>query len=159
MMAGGGEGMVMKDQGTAGDERWKVVEAATRLFNATDNRDWSRVRDCFDESVLFDMSSLSGKEPAWVTPEFIISGWEEGLKDLSAVHHQIGNIMVEILGRTASLTCYGIAIHYLPNPSGRNTRTFVGSYDIRLVRKKGGWKISGFAYHSKFVLGNLNLGS
>ena len=149
----------MKDQATTEDNRWKVIEAVTRLFTATDNRDWTMVRDCFDESVLFDMSSLSGKEPAWVTPEFIISGWVEGLKDLSAVHHQIGNIIVQVRGRTASLTCYGIAIHYLPNPSGRNTRTFVGSYDIRLVRKKGGWKINGFEFHSKFVLGNLNLGS
>jgi hypothetical protein len=75
------------------------------------------------------------------------------------VHHQIGNIVVQVLGSTASLFCYGIAIHYLPSPSGRNTRTFVGSYDIRLVRKKGGWKIDGFSYHSKFVLGNLTLGS
>jgi len=105
------------------------------------------------------MGSLSGREPSWVTPEFIISGWEEGLKDLLAVHHQIGNSLVQVLGSTASLTCYGIAIHYLPNPSGRKTRTFVGSSDIRLVRKKGAWKIDGFAYHSKFVLGNLNLGS
>jgi hypothetical protein len=105
------------------------------------------------------MGSLSGREPSWVTPEFIISGWEEGLKDLLAVHHQIGNSLVQVLGSTASLTCFGIAIHYLPNPSGRNTRTFVGSYDIRLVRKKGAWKIDGFAYHSKFVLGNLDLGS
>jgi hypothetical protein len=149
----------MKDQAATEDERWNVVEAATRLFNATDKRDWSMVRDSFDDNVLFDMSSLSGKEPVWVTPEFIISGWEEGLKDLSAVHHQIGNILVKVLGRTASLTCYGIAIHYLPNPSGRNTRTFVGSYDIRLIRKKGEWKIAGFAYHSKFVLGDPDLGS
>lgn len=149
----------MKEKEPAEENRWNVIEAVIRLFTATDNRDWSRVRDCFDESVLFDMSSLSGREPSWVTPESIISGWEEGLKDLLAVHHQIGNSLVQVLGSTARLTCYGIAIHYLPNPSGRNSRTFVGSYDIRLVRKKGAWKIDGFAYHSKFVLGNLNLGS
>jgi hypothetical protein len=148
----------MQEKAPTEDVRWNVIEAATRLFVDTDNRDWALVRDCFDESVLFDMSSLSGKEPAWVTPEFIVSGWEEGLKELSAVHHQIGNIIVQVRGRTASLTCYGIAIHYLPKPSGRNTRTFVGSYDIRLVRKKGVWKIDAFTYHSKFVLGNPDLG-
>jgi hypothetical protein len=159
MMAGAGEGMVMKDKAPVEEDRWKVIEAVTRLFVATDNRDWSSVRDCFDDSVLFDMSSLSGREPAWVTPESITGGWEEGLKGLKAIHHQIGNLLVWVGEETADLFCYGIAIHYLPHPSGRNTRTFVGSYDIHLARKGGEWKIDGFAYHSKFVEGNLILGS
>jgi hypothetical protein len=155
MMAGACEGLVMKEKAPAEEDRWKVIEAVTRLFIATDNRDWSSVRDCFAESVLFDMSSLSGGEPAHVTPESIITGWEEGLKELAAIHHQIGNFLVHTGEEFADLFCYGISIHYLPNPSGRNTRTFVGSYDVHLSRIGGEWKIDGFTYHSKFVEGDL----
>jgi hypothetical protein len=47
-------------------------------------------------------------------------------------------------GDEADATCYGIAIHYRPNASGRNARTFVGSYDLGLRRLKGRWRIHRF---------------
>jgi hypothetical protein len=150
--------MIMQENGSETD-REKVIDVVTRLFISTDNRDWASVSSCLDEQVLFDMTSLSGGNPERITRESIISGWDEGLKGLAAIHHQIGNILVHIRGMDASLFCYGIAIHYLPNPSGRNTRTFIGSYDLHLVRQGQGWKIDGFAYHSKFVEGNLTPGA
>jgi hypothetical protein len=156
MIAGPVEGMVMQEPGTTMTEREQIREVVTRLFIATDNRDWPAASGCFDEQVLFDMSSLGGGEAARLPADTIVRGWDEGLKGLEAIHHQIGNLLVQVQGKTASLFCYGIAIHYLPNPSGKNTRTFVGSYDVHLVRKEKGWKIDGFAYHSKFVLGNLS---
>jgi hypothetical protein len=49
---------IMKNPAATKDDRWKVIEGVTRFFTATDNRNWTMVRDCFDESVLFDMGSL-----------------------------------------------------------------------------------------------------
>lgn len=158
MIVGAVEGMVMQGKGPEISDREQVIDVVTRLFIATDNRDWAEVSGCLDEVVLFDMSSVGGGEPARVTPETITKGWNEGLKRLEAIHHQIGNFQVQVRDTTASLFCYGIAIHYLPVPSGKDTRVFVGSYDIHLVRRGETWKIDGFAYHSKFVTGNLALG-
>jgi len=53
--------------------------------------------------------------------------------------------------------CYGIAYHYLPNPTDRNTRVFVGSYDLHLVIGDGGWKSDKFKFNLKFIDGNKDL--
>lgn len=138
------------------DEVQKVVN---KLFVQTDNRNWPEVRTCFDDTVLFDMTSLAGGEPARLTPEQITEAWDAGLKPLQAIHHQVGNFDITVSGDKAEVFCYGIAIHYLQNPSNRNTRTFVGSYDFELIRTADGWKISLFRFNSKFIDGNLSLES
>ncbi len=60
-------------------------------------------------------------------------------------------------GDEADAFCYGIALHYRPNPSGRNTRTFVGTYDLGLRRDGERWRISRFRFGAKWVEGNLEL--
>lgn len=135
----------------------KIVETINRLFIDTDNRDWAAVRKCFAPRVLFDMSSLGGGEAMYLTPDEITAAWDAGLKPLKVVHHQTGNHIVRVAGDTADAFCYGIAIHYLPNPENKNTRTFVGSYDFSLVKGAGGWTIAAFRFNLKYVDGNVNL--
>ncbi len=140
-------------------ERDRVTEAVTRLFVSTDERDWSAVRECFAGEVLFDISSLSGEAARQVKPEEIVAGWREGLRELQAVHHQIGNFLVVIADNEASVSCYGIALHYLPHAQGGSVRRFVGSYTFHLVRGGNDWQIDMMAYHNKFTDGNLDLGT
>ncbi|OGW40235.1 MAG: hypothetical protein A2010_19315 [Nitrospirae bacterium GWD2_57_9] len=135
----------------------RVIDTVIRLFINTDNRDWKKVKALFTESVFFDMQSVSGARASILTPREIVDGWEKGLKPLKAIHHQAGNFQVEIEDNEATVFCYGIAWHYLPNPSGRNTRTFVGSYDMRLLNQFGEWKIDRFKYNLKFIDGNADL--
>jgi hypothetical protein len=138
-------------------ERDQVIEAVTTLFVETDKRDWAAVQSCFAGEVFFDMSSLGGAKPASTTPDRIAAGWRDGLKTLKAIHHQVGNFLVHIAGNEATVFCYGTAVHYLPNRTNRNTRTFVGSYEFHLVKIGDSWRIDAMAYHSKFVEGNLSL--
>ena len=136
-----------------------IIERINTLFIATDARDWPRVRECFCASVLFDMSSAGGGVATPMTPEAIPNGWEAGLKPLQAIHHQSGNFLVTVEGDRATAFCYGIASHYLPNKSGANTRTFVGSYDFELQREADAWRISMFRFNLKYIDGNPNLES
>ena len=138
------------------DER-DIVAVIQQLFVATDRKDWAGVEGCFDGSVYFDMSSLGGGSPKELDPAEIIAGWKSGLAPIEAVHHQVGNFRVEVRGDEAEAFCYGIAFHHRRTQSGRNTRTFVGSYDFGLRRRPGGWKIHRFRYDAKFVDGNLEL--
>jgi len=138
-------------------ERERIIEAVTAMFVKTDRQDWVGVRACFAETVLFDMSSLGGDPPAETPADTIVSGWQKGLKPLRAIHHQVGNFQVAVFGNYADLTCYGIAYHYLPNQSNRNTRVYVGSYEIHLARIDNGWKIDALRYVSKFIDGNQDL--
>ncbi|HLL46659.1 MAG TPA: nuclear transport factor 2 family protein [Longimicrobiaceae bacterium] len=135
----------------------RIAEVVHRLFIATDTRDWEGVRACFADEVLFDMTSVAGGEPARATPRQITDGWEEGLRQVQAIHHQAGNLLVSPRGGEADAFCYGTATHYLPTPSGRDTRVFVGSYDFHLVRRDGRWQIDRFRFDLKFLDGNPNL--
>jgi hypothetical protein len=140
-------------------EKQAVVEAITRLFVATDRRDWPALRDCLAAEVDFDMSSLGAGPSRRRAAAEIVADWTAGLAPLEAIHHQAGNFLVDVTGERATAFCYGIAIHYLPNPSGRNTRTFVGSYDFELARDPAGWRITAFRFEKKYVEGNLELES
>jgi len=139
------------------NEQNEVIAVANKLFICTDNRDWQCVRDVFAPEVLFDMTSLAAGQPEKKTPQQITDGWDQGLKSLKAIHHQAGNYQVTLKGNEADLFCYGIAFHYLPNPSNQNTRTFVGSYNFHLVKGEGGWKINAFKFNLKFIDGNKDL--
>jgi hypothetical protein len=135
----------------------RVIETVNRLFINTDNRDWPRVRALFASRVLFDMTSLAGGQPVTIMPQEIVDGWDKGLKALKAIHHQAGNYLIDIKDNEATVFCYGVAWHYLPNKTNRNTRTFVGSYDIHLVKQDGEWKIDRFKFNLKFIDGNPDL--
>ncbi len=138
-------------------ERERVAEVLTALFVGTDARDWARVRGCFAPRVTFDMTSLAGGEVQQLSPEDIAAGWETGLAPIEAVHHQTGNVSIGVAGTEATASCYGIAYHYRPVGSGRNTRVFVGSYEFHLVLRDGTWRIDLFRFRLKFVDGNLEL--
>ncbi len=138
-------------------EKEKVIETVTRLFINTDNRDWRAAKSLFAPKVLFDMTSLAGGAPSIVAPQEIVDGWDQGLKPLKAIHHQAGNFLVDLTENDATVFCYGVAWHYLPNWTNRNTRIFVGSYDIHLIKIAEAWKIDQFKYNLKFIDGNPDL--
>ena len=138
-------------------ERTRIIEQINRLFISTDNRDWDAVKNCFASTVMFDMSSMGAGEPKQLSPDDIVAMWDAGSKPLQAIHHQAGNYMVNIKGTEAEAFCYGIAIHYLPNKTNVNSRTFVGSYDFSLAKESNEWKIHHFKYNLKFIDGNKEL--
>lgn len=138
------------------DER-DVIAAIHELFIRTDQRDWPAVRSCFADAVIFDMTSLAGGAPKKLSPTEIAQIWEAGLTPLDSVHHQAGNFKVRLQGEEAEAFCYGIAFHSRRVASGKNTRTFVGSYDFGLRRAGLAWKIHRFKFTAKFVDGNAQL--
>ena len=103
------------------------------------------------------MTSVAGGSPTTMTPQQIVDAWDQGLKALKAVHHQAGNYAVTVQGQEATAHCYGVAYHYLPSKTTRNTRTFVGSYDFHLRELDSNWRIDQFKFNLKFIDGNPNL--
>jgi hypothetical protein len=138
-------------------EKDSIISTVNRLFIHTDNCDWEHVKACFSDEVLFDMTTVVGGEPIMLTPDDIVNSWSEGLEHLEAIHHQAGNYLVDVAGNEAAVFCYGIAQHYLPNDTGLNTRSFVGSYDFHLVKDDESWRIDKFKFNLKYIDGNANL--
>jgi hypothetical protein len=139
-------------------DRANIVDVINRLFISTDRRDWAAVAACLTAEVAVDMASVGGPARPMSGAE-LAALWEAGLAPITAVHHQAGNHLVEVHGSTAKAFCYGIATHWRAVASGRNVRTFVGSYDIALVCEEMVWRISGFAFHLKYMDGNAALDS
>jgi SnoaL-like protein len=138
--------------------RQQVIDTIDLLFAATDAKDWATVRGVLAPAVRFDMSSAGGPPASMRTGEAIAADWERGLAPIQAIHHQAGNYRVGLTDiDRAGAFCYGIAYHYLPKASGRNTRVFVGSYDFELARTGETWRITAFKYNLKFIDGNLEL--
>lgn len=142
--------------------RQEVIEAIDDLFIATDRKDWAAVRAVLAQRVHFDMSSAGGGPAAELSGAQIADGWKEGLARIEAIHHQGGNYRVRVEGDHAEAFCYGVAWHFRPVASGRNTRVFVGSYDFSLQRQPGDsggvrWRITSFRYNLKFIDGNREL--
>ena len=138
-------------------ERESITEAVNTLFVAVDNRDWDTVRAVLADKVHFDVTSLGGPAPQELTPDQIIGGWDSGLAPIEHVHHQSGNFLIQVHGDEAECFCYGIALHHRRVKSGNNTRRFVGSYDYRLRRMDGRWRITQFKFNVKFIDGNLEI--
>ena len=140
-------------------EREQIIETVNKLFYYTDIKNWKGlIHEVFASKVLFDMSSLGAEAAKTVSPEAICDQWEAGLQGLDAVHHQAGNYLVCVSGAIADVICYGIASHYKANDNrDKTTRTFVGSYRIKLEKQDEDWRISGFTFHLKYITGNLEL--
>lgn len=135
-----------------------VLTVANKLFTYTDARNWQGILDeVFAGQVFFDMTSLAGGQPATLAATAITAAWQEGLEPIEAIHHQTGNFDVDIEGDKATVTCYATAWHYKQTPSGRNTRVFVGTYVLQLVKLQQGWRINSFTFNKKFIDGNLDL--
>ena len=140
-------------------EKDAVITAVNCLFRSVDEKDWMQAEACLAPRVLLDVTSLAGGEPEHTTGAAIVDGWRDSLSHLEAIHHQAGNYEVDVRGEEAEASCYGIAYHFLPNDTGRNTRTFVGTYDLHLRKHGGSWRIDQLHYNLKFLDGNADLES
>jgi hypothetical protein len=138
-------------------EKESITELINTLFVSVDNRDWETARACLADSVHFDVTSLGAPAPSDLTAEQVTSTWESGLAPIEHVHHQSGNFLIRLHGDQAECFCYATALHYRRVRSGNNIRRFVGSYDYRLARVDGRWRITQFKFNAKIVDGNLDL--
>ncbi|MEM7029518.1 MAG: nuclear transport factor 2 family protein [Chloroflexota bacterium] len=151
--------LTLREQQQVLIEKDVIVETVNQLFISTDNRDWDTVKSIFAAKVLFDMTSLVGGDPVTLTSQEIVDAWDVGLAPIEAIHHQVSNFIVDINTNQdeAEVFNYGFAVHYLPNSTGENTRTFVGSYTFHFTKIEADWRIDAFKFDAKYVDGNLDL--
>jgi hypothetical protein len=138
--------------------RQQVEDLVVKMFVATDERDWAALESCFTDPFVLDMTSMVGGSPATMTPRQVAAAWADGFKPLSHVHHQVGNFQTTVSGSTATVRCYGIALHHRSGIAAEaKTRRFVGTYDLDLTGTDAGWRISRLEFKLKFIDGNLEL--
>lgn len=132
-------------------DRQAATDAVTRLFIAVDRKDWPVVEAIFTDAVAFAMAGNRSPVEGTFSGAQIAAMWKQGLGHVSALHHQMGNVLAEVEGDGAHVFCYGIATHYEAEGEKQLT-TFTGEYDFELVRQGDDWRISGFHFNSKYVV-------
>jgi hypothetical protein len=139
-------------------DKFEITELVNKLFMYCDARQWPRMLDeVFIETIWFDASSAGGGEPSGMTARAICEMWNEGFTGIDAIHHQAGHYVVELTRNGADIFGYAVATHYKKAATKGNTRTFVGSYDLKAVRTAAGWRLSQFKYNLKYMEGNISL--
>ncbi len=128
------------------------------LFRSVDNKDWANVKEVLADQVEFDM----GDGVATKTSDEIVKIWQDATAGLDGVQHVVGNYGIEVNNHEAKLMFVGIATHYKKLKSGKNTRTFHGSYEVFVKQPDGdstnwAWKVTKFKYVNKFMDGNVSL--
>jgi hypothetical protein len=139
-------------------DKLELAELANKLFMYCDARQWPRMLgEVFSETIWFDASSAGAGAPASMTARAVCDMWNDGFTGIDAIHHQAGQYVVELTKGGADIFAYAVATHYKKAATKGNTRTFVGSYDLKAVRMAGGWRLNQFKYNLKYIDGNASL--
>ena len=134
----------------------QITDIVNRLFVYTDEQEWGNLKsEVFDREIHFDMVSMGSERAEIKTAAEICEMWNEGFKELDAVHHQAGNYIISIDGKESTVKAYAIASHYKKEATQGNIREFVGSYDLKLIETENGWRINFFKYNLKYADGNV----
>ena len=148
----------MDTQAQTWSDQHEVMQAVQQIFIQTDERNWNRVAACFADPIRLDYSSMTGNEPAELSPQQVVESWQAVLPGFEATQHSLSNFQVTVNGDRATASCYGTAVHYLPNDTEQgDTWTVVGTYDFELLKEKGDWKTKAMTFHFKFMEGNTSL--
>ena len=138
-------------------DRAAIIELIGRLVLVLDARDWDALGDLFTDSVYSDRTSLLGGDPVTVSRSDFVTGWQQTLQNLDAVHHMITCHVITLDGDRATCTANMMGTHVYTNHSGGPVWTVGGRHDYRLERTPSGWKISGLTFTIQWATGNMNI--
>lgn len=139
-------------------DKIELYELANKLFMYVDAQQWDKVlNEVFTDHVWFDMKSAGGGEPKSISAKDICTMWQQGFAGLDAIHHQGGQYLINIDSTEANIFGYAVAFHLKQSAQKGKTRTFVGSYDLKAIKTKNGWRLNQFKYNLKYIDGNATL--
>lgn len=140
------------------EDKIELTELANKLFMYCDAQKWDLlVNEVFTQEIHFDMTSAGAGEPAELPARQVCDMWRLGFTGLDAIHHQAGHYLITLQGEEADIYGYALAFHYRKEAIKGQSRTFVGSYDLKATWTSKGWRISKFKYNLKFIDGNASL--
>jgi hypothetical protein len=148
-------------------DRAAITDTVTRFGWCLDRRDWDGLKTLFTEVVHTDYTALWGGEPQEADVDSLLAtdkqgSWRRTMDGLESTQHLITNILVDVDGNgdgdgngdTATATANVVGVHRLTNPHGSPLWTVGGTYEFRLVRTPGGWRIRAVAQGITWVDGN-----
>ena len=137
-------------------DRSAISDVMHRYATAIDMRDFGLLEQVFDDPLEADFSSFggasySGPRAEWIeTVRSTVSG-------LTSTQHLTGNHVHRIDGDRAHLTAYLQAMHHLSGARGDPDYLIGGYYDVDLVRRAEGWRVSRYRLTTTWQRGDRDV--
>ncbi|SDG35203.1 nuclear transport factor 2 family protein [Pseudonocardia oroxyli] len=112
-----------------------ISAVVVRYANTIDRRDWRAFRTCFTDDCLLDYGRLG----SWRGGDTVTAYMEEVHLPYGRTLHRITNVESTVGGDTAEARSYVDALLY--RPDGSLAVQVRGTYDDRLLRTDGRWRI------------------
>lgn len=122
-----------------------ILEVLHRYCRAIDRRDPALLSGCFHEDSVHDQGGFRGS-----SRDFCALALER-VASLPVTHHQLGSVLVELAGDSATSEAYFTAFHRIPAegsglglfvPNGIERNLIVGGRYLDLwEQREGGWRI------------------
>jgi hypothetical protein len=130
-----------------------IIEVITKLFAGADERNWKKVENTMNDSVLLDYTSMSGGEPASLSPQQITAAWAGFLPGFDRTHHHLFDFELKESNEVANAHFSGKAEHFIDE----KVWIVEGSYDAELKKKEGDWKITKLKFNLSKQSGDTGL--
>lgn len=121
----------------------EIRRIVDEIDNACDAKDWKTLRTYLTDEIEVDFTSLAGGEPATLTADDLVGGWETNLFAEKKTFHQRGNHRIEIEGDRARVFSKAYAFNLLESGEVTGLWEVWGNYTHTLRRTENGWKVSG----------------
>lgn len=126
--------------------RDEIVEALAGFAAATDQRDWSAIRDLLTpDAVAYHRTG----------PDAIVAVMAAHLGGCGPTQHLLGNHRISVDGDRAGSLSYARVYHVGAGPLEGSFFECMGEYDDAWVRTAAGWRLSRRTFDMRIQLGNF----
>lgn len=136
-----------------GPETARVVTLVSSIPLAVDLADFGVAERAFAPEVVIDYTSLWGGEPQTMTPAQLMDGWRGIVPGFDATWHELKDVKATVTGDSASATAFVDGRHWIGDQLWRP----VGTYDWRLTKRDGAWKVTHMTFTMTAELGSRDL--
>jgi SnoaL-like domain len=91
----------------------EIKKNILEIFEGADERNWSKVKNAMAEKVLLDYTSMTGGEPALLSPDDITNAWASFLPGFDKTKHNLTNFKMSINDKLMTVTFDGKADHFI----------------------------------------------
>jgi hypothetical protein len=91
----------------------EIKKSVLDIFEGADERNWERVKNAMAEKVLLDYTSMTGGEPASLSPDAITTAWSNFLPGFDKTKHNLINFKITPSEELMTITFDGKADHFI----------------------------------------------
>lgn len=90
-----------------------IKKSVLDIFQGADERNWTRVQNAMAEKVLLDYTSMTGGNPAVLSPQEITNAWANFLPGFDKTKHNLTNFKITTDDKLRAVTFDGKADHFI----------------------------------------------